>query len=96
MGRAGTIIISLGLFGFSIKNLSANLKINNIIVQSAYISLTLAIFTLIGMSFKQNWGPKISYYALILLIIRVMLRWCDFEDSRKKFGMQEFYAILVY
>ena len=47
-----------------------------------YMILTFIVFIVIGLSYKQNYGVRFSYYALIITLLRASFRLLDLEQTR--------------
>ena len=80
-GRLGTLILNIGLLAFQIKvQIEGKIKSQ---VNTLYMAISFINFLIIALSFKKTYGVKFSYYATILSLLRLALRWLDLENSTK-------------
>ena len=56
---------------------------NQRVVNCYYMVITIFIYFIMALSLKNKFGgAKISFYGIILLILRIGIRVIDFENTR--------------
>ena len=86
-------MVNIVFFCFQIRNsISAEYRHSILILYFVQSALS---FIIIALSFKKTYGVKFSYHASILLILRLNIRWLDFENSRET-RLERFKYMLLY
>ena len=80
--RKGFIILILVHFCFDIETIINPIE-NERIINVIYLVIECISFAIIALSFKKEYGVKLSYISIIITLIRIPLRWLDFENTRK-------------
>ena len=55
---------------------------DQVVINIIYTLISLIIFVIIYLSNKEKYGIKFSYYSLILIILRNVIRLLDFENTQ--------------
>lgn len=94
-GRKGTIVVNVVLLGFQIFNSFDPKQSYRKNVNIVFYLVSIINFVIIALSYKKSYGVKFSYYATIIMLIRLAFRWLDVENSKKVFDPFEYKSMLI-